>query len=55
MPSAVAEPKHTLTEPIPVTMRAAVYRAVNDVRIETVPVPQIGPGEVLLRIDTCGI
>jgi L-iditol 2-dehydrogenase len=28
---------------------------VNDVRIETVPVPEIGPGEVLVRIHTCGI
>ena len=37
------------------TMRAAVYRGVNDVRVETVPVPEIGPGEVLVRIHTCGI
>ena len=45
---------------IPATMRAAVYRGVNDVRVETVPVPldadgRIGRGEVLVRIDTCGI
>jgi L-iditol 2-dehydrogenase len=40
---------------IPATMRAAVYRSVNNVRIETVPVPQIGPGEVLMKIHTCGI
>src|SRR5580693_8177906 len=40
---------------IPATMRAAVYRGVNDVRIETVPVPEIGPGEVLVKIHTCGI
>src|SRR3984957_16106595 len=36
-------------------MLAAVYRGINDVRVETVPVPEIGPGEVLVRIDTCGI
>jgi L-iditol 2-dehydrogenase len=36
-------------------MRAAVYRGVNDVRIETVPVPEIGSGEVLVKIHTCGI
>ena len=36
-------------------MRAAVYRGKNDVRLETVPVPEIGPGEVLVRIHTCGI
>ncbi len=45
---------------IPHTMRAAVYRGVNDVRVETVPVPvnadgTLGHGEVLVRIDTCGI
>jgi L-iditol 2-dehydrogenase len=44
------------TEPsIPTTMRAAVYRGVNDVRVETVPVPKIGPGELLVRVHTCGI
>ncbi|MGD1021432.1 MAG: zinc-dependent dehydrogenase [Candidatus Sulfotelmatobacter sp.] len=40
---------------IPTTMLAAVYRAVNDVRLETVPVPQIGAGELLLRVHTCGV
>jgi L-iditol 2-dehydrogenase len=39
----------------PATMQAAVYRGVNDVRLETVPVPQIGAGELLLRVHTCGI
>ncbi|HEX7959459.1 MAG TPA: zinc-dependent dehydrogenase [Terriglobales bacterium] len=36
-------------------MKAAVYRGINDVRIETVPVPEIGPGELLIRVHTCGI
>jgi len=36
-------------------MQAAVYRGVNDVRLETVPVPQIGAGEILIRVHTCGI
>jgi L-iditol 2-dehydrogenase len=40
---------------VPKTMRAAVYRGVNDVRVETIPVPQIGSGEVLVEIHTCGI
>jgi L-iditol 2-dehydrogenase len=40
---------------IPSTMRAAVYRGVNDIRVEDVPVPTIGPGEVLVRIHSCGI
>ena len=34
---------------VPANMQAAVYRGVNDVRVETVPVPAIGPGEVLIR------
>ncbi len=36
-------------------MKAAVYRGVNDVRLEDVPVPEIGPGEILVRVHTCGI
>src|SRR6202522_3737436 len=40
---------------VPATMQAAVYRGVNDVRVETVPVPEIGPGEVLIRVHSCGI
>jgi L-iditol 2-dehydrogenase len=40
---------------IPATMRAAVYRGINDMRVETVPVPQIGPGELLVRVATCGV
>jgi len=40
---------------VPSTMKAAVYRGVNDVRLEEVPVPEIGPGEILVRVHTCGI
>src|ERR1700730_16238488 len=40
---------------LPETMLAAVYRGMNDVRVETVPVPAIGPGELLLRVHTCGV
>jgi len=40
---------------IPTTMQAAVYRGINDVRLETVPVPQIGPGELLIRVHSCGV
>jgi L-iditol 2-dehydrogenase len=36
-------------------MRAAVYRGVNDVRVETVDVPKISAGELLVKIHTCGI
>jgi L-iditol 2-dehydrogenase len=40
---------------IPSTMTAAVYRGQNDVRMETVPVPEIGPGELLVRVEACAI
>jgi L-iditol 2-dehydrogenase len=40
---------------IPATMTAAVYRGKGDIRLETVPVPSIGPGEILVRVHTCGI
>src|SRR6202034_1555212 len=43
------------SQSIPATMLAAVYRGVNDVRMETVPVPAIAPGELLLRVHTCGV
>ena len=32
-----------------------MYRGVNDVRLEQVPVPEIGAGEILVRVHTCGI
>src|ERR1035437_6982608 len=34
---------------IPKTMRAVVYRGVNDLRLETVPVPRIGSNELLVQ------
>ena len=40
---------------IPATMLAAVYRGVNDVRLETVAVPTIGPAEMLIRVHSCGV
>ena len=36
-------------------MRAVVYRGVNDLRLETVPVPRIGPGELLVKVAACGV
>ena len=36
-------------------MRVAMYYDNNDVRLEEMPVPQIGPGELLIRIEASGI
>jgi L-iditol 2-dehydrogenase len=48
-------PKEQEMPAVPDTMRAAVYRGVDDVRTETIPVPEISTGEVLVKIHTCGI
>jgi len=36
-------------------MKAGVYRGEGRVVVEEVPIPQIGPGEVLFRVAACGI
>ncbi|HEY5297624.1 MAG TPA: alcohol dehydrogenase catalytic domain-containing protein [Verrucomicrobiae bacterium] len=40
---------------IPQTMRAVVYRGVNDLRVETVPVPRLGAHELLVKVAVCGV
>jgi len=39
----------------PSIMRAAVTHDWNDIRIEQAPVPELGPGEVLVHVGACGI
>jgi len=36
-------------------MHAAVYRGQSVVSIEEIPTPAIGPGEMLIRVEACGI
>jgi L-iditol 2-dehydrogenase len=36
-------------------MKAAVYKGAHAVEVESIPVPEIGRGEVLIRVETCGI
>ena len=36
-------------------MQAAVFYGVRDVRIEDVPIPTAGPGEVVLRVQRCSV
>jgi L-iditol 2-dehydrogenase len=36
-------------------MRAAVYVEPGRVEVQEVPVPKIGPGELLIRVEACGI
>jgi len=55
MATRIKNDKSQVKQRIPATMRAAVYRGINDIRVETVPVPAIGPGELLVKVATCGI
>src|SRR4051794_5172669 len=36
-------------------MHAAVYRGSSVVNVEEIPTPAIGPGEILIRVEACGI
>ena len=40
---------------IPKTMKAVVYYNNHDVRLEERPVPEIGPGELLVKLEACGL
>jgi L-iditol 2-dehydrogenase len=40
---------------VPQTMHAAVYTGASTVSIEQIPTPPIGPGELLIRVESCGI
>ncbi len=55
MATQISTPRLRIDTKIPATMRAVVYRGINDMRLETVPVPRIGPGELLIKIATCGV
>lgn len=57
---SVAELHHKLApkpsvEHVPATMRAAVYRGDSHIEVETVETPFPAKGEILVRVETCGI
>ena len=41
--------------PPPLFMQAAVYLGQSTVAVQSVATPQVGPGEVLIRVESCGI
>src|SRR5262249_58430753 len=51
---AISDSLRTLG-PVPKTMRAGVYREKGIVRVEEVPVPDVGEREVLIKVAACGI
>ena len=52
MTAAVSEREQT---EVSATMRAAVYRGHQEVVVERIETPKIGPGEVLVRVEACGV
>lgn len=40
---------------VPGTMRAAVYRGEGRVEVEEIQTPEIGDGEILIRVEACGV
>lgn len=36
-------------------MRAARFYGQKDIRIDDVPIPQVGPNQVLIEVEWCGI
>jgi L-iditol 2-dehydrogenase len=36
-------------------VKAAVYRGPGDFRVDDIPVPEVGAGEMLVRVDVCGV
>jgi L-iditol 2-dehydrogenase len=48
----------TLDQPseiVPRSMKAGVYRGDGRVSVEAIETPAIGPGEILVRVESCGI
>ncbi|MCZ6480803.1 MAG: Zn-dependent alcohol dehydrogenase, partial [candidate division NC10 bacterium] len=37
------------------TMNAAVYQGNRQIRLEQLPLPKIGPGELLVKVSGCGL
>ena len=56
MPTANSSRATTDALPAPQgSMDAAVYKGASVVEVESIPVPAIGRGEVLIRVEACGI
>ena len=40
---------------LPKTMKAIVAHAPRDYRLEEVPVPRAGEGEIVIKVEACGV
>ncbi len=54
MPVANSELASTLVS-LPTVMQAAVYTGEGTVSVQSIPIPSIGAGELLIRVESCGI
>jgi L-iditol 2-dehydrogenase len=54
-PNANRNRRQVGSMPIPTTMKAVVLHAADDMRIEERSVPEVGPGEVLLKVNVASI
>ncbi len=54
-PATVTIDKHPAPSVVPSVMQAAVYQGRDKVEMRPVPVPEIGKGEVLVRVGACGV
>jgi L-iditol 2-dehydrogenase len=52
---AVTIDKPAAPSAVPPVMQAAVYLGRDKVEMRTVPVPEIGDGEILVRVGACGV
>jgi L-iditol 2-dehydrogenase len=44
-----------LSDALPSSMRAAVYRGNGRISVESIPIPGIGSGEILVEVRSCGV
>ena len=55
MHTAVSDRGVTIGAQVPDTMKAAVYTGGGIVAVQSLSTPEIGQGELLLRVEACGI
>jgi L-iditol 2-dehydrogenase len=44
-----------MRQPVPGNMRAAVYHGASAISVDEVETPEPGPGEILIRVEACGV
>jgi L-iditol 2-dehydrogenase len=55
LPPQPSDTHSTVGRVIPSHMHAAVYRGNSVVSVDTIDTPEIGPGEILIRVEACGV